>query len=135
MNSDPADRKLQRLFDASRAEDARGAPAFDEVVSSGRAAPRTAIRWTRLAAAAAAVVVLGVSLVLLHPRSAPQPVGYTQGQSPAADLKQWAAVSDWRASTDPLLSVSSLSWESRISAPTDSLINAVSGETATTSKN
>ncbi len=126
MNSEPADRKLQRLFDASRAEDASGAPDFEELLSSGPAAPRAAIRWKRLASAAAAVAVLAVSFALLHRRSAPEP---------AADLKQWEAVSAWRASTDSLLPVSNLSQAGRLNAPTDSLINAVSGETATTSKN
>lgn len=135
MNNDPTDRKLQRLFDGSRAEDARGAPAFDEVMSGSRIAPRTAIRWRRLAAAAAAIVVLGASLALFHQRSASEPADSAHGPGPAADLKQWAAVSAWRASTDSLLTVSSLPCGGWISTPTDSLINSVSGETDATSDN
>jgi hypothetical protein len=135
MNSDPSDRKLQQLFDGSRAEDARRAPAFDAVASGRRTAPRTAVRWKHLAAAAAAIVVFGASLTLFHRRSAPGPFDAAHGHGPAVDYKQWTAVSDWRASTDSLLTVSDSPWSRRIIMSTDSLINSVSGETDAISDN
>ena len=137
MNNDPADQKLRRLFEASRAEDALGAPAFDAVASLRRAAPRTTVRWGRMAAAA--IVVLGASLALLLRRTpvdsavAPKQWATLPAQrtpaEPTAELTQWEAVCAWRASTDSLLTISDLPVGSAITAPTDSLINSVSGET------
>ena len=155
MNNDMADQKLRRLFDGSRGEDARGMPAFDDLASGRRAAPRTAIRWGRVAAAAAVLLVLGAAVTLLgrggasmpttHPRQVAVSTTATTsglfdsayGQGTTTELTEWAAVSAWRASTDSLLTGSSLPGGSGITAPTDSLIysNSVSGETDTVSNN
>ena len=154
MNSGLNDPKLRRLFEASRAGDARRAPAFGDLASGRRAAPRTAIRWMRVAAAAAAIVVVGASLSLLHRPAVTAPLQSARDSVAAVDLNQWAACSEWAAPTDSLLATSDLPWGARlwgptdslltpstlpwggsISAPTDSLINAVSGETGSTSNN
>jgi hypothetical protein len=99
------DDKLQQSFQELRNEDAQHAPAFSRVVRSSPVQSFTA-PWLRLAAGAALLVALIVALM-----------GKRQ---PIVDTQQWAALSNWHATTDELLTVSGSPWGSTISTPTDS---------------
>ncbi len=39
------------------------------------------------------------------------------------ELRQWTAISDWKAPTDALLCIASAPWNGALAAPSDSLIN------------
>jgi hypothetical protein len=125
---DQNDNNLRQLFQQQRRADAQRAPAFDRVLRDARRArpvetPVAAALWLRLAAAAVVLAALGVSLTVTHARrretmAASAPVTTTQTQ-------QWAALSNWSAPTDGLLTMSSTAvWGSRITTPTDTLIES-----------
>lgn len=99
--------KLRQSFQALRAADAQNVPLFCRVVRTPR---RTVtVPWVRLAVGAAGLVALLLVVKLNHP--------------PATDTQQWAALSNWSATTDELLTVASTPWDSTLSTPTDSWIN------------
>jgi len=100
------DDKLRQCFQKLRTTDAQRVPAFSRVARAP--VPAVTIPWMRLAAGAALLMALIVVLTLKH--------------RPVTDVQQWAALSNWRATTDELLTVSSTPWDSTINTPTDSWI-------------
>jgi hypothetical protein len=100
------DDKLRQHFQELRTVDTQRAPAFSRVA---RVPVRSfTLPWWHLAIGLSAMVALIVTLTLKR--------------QPVADAQQWTALSNWRATTDELLTVSSAPWGSAISTPTDSLI-------------
>ena len=100
------DSKLRQHFQDLRAADAQQVPVFSRVA---RVPVRPfALPWLRLAAGAVVVVTLLMVLTIKH--------------RPVADTQQWAALSNWRATTDELLTVATTPWDSTVSTPTDSWI-------------
>ena len=101
MNKPPAtpdhpdlDRVLKHLFQELRTQDAREIPVFDRLVPLG-ATPIPDVRawpWVTLAAAAS-LLLLGVSLTVLRPIS-------PQHLDPAA---AWRQLSDWQPSSLELI--------------------------------
>jgi hypothetical protein len=69
--SDASDRDLRALFQAARAQDARSAPGFQNVLAGRRGVARRPVMAFRLAAALAAVVLL---VVLLSRLTTPRPL-------------------------------------------------------------
>ena len=127
MNADDTDRQLRKLYQELRSQDAPDVPAFPPMTRRRQPPRSSAVLWWRWAPAAALVIALGVLLaVLQHGRRSPA----------AADLQPWTALSNWRASTDELLTVSSTPWGSKITTPTDSWIEdgTVSDSTQTNKK-
>jgi hypothetical protein len=120
MNTDQTDSKLRHLFNEARNQDALRAPPFGPLVRVTVRARETMPRFTLLrfsvAASAAVLVILGVSLALF----------YTTTRQPAAVPEQWAALSNWRAPSDGLLNVSSMPWGGEIVTWSDSWIATTS---------
>jgi hypothetical protein len=115
MNADN-DNKLKDIFSGLRRQDAARVPSFNRVVRAATRArevePGFAFSWLRPAAAA---VVLMAAIFLLTTFQKHQ-------TTPAADTEQWAALTEWSASTDGLLTSSAAVWSSNISTVTDSWI-------------
>ena len=78
-------------------------PAFSRVAQTP--GPVFTVPWWRLAAGAALLVMLILALTI-H-------------RHPVTDTQQWVALSNWRATTDGLLTVSRMPLGSVISTPTD----------------
>lgn len=100
MNTDA---KLRQCFLELRSTDTQHTPAFSRVARAPR--PAVTLPWLRLAAGAAVLVTLIVALAVRR--------------HPVADPQQWAALSNWRATTDGLLTVTNSPLGSTISTPTD----------------
>ena len=75
--------------------------------------PGFALSWLRLAAGAAALVAAIFLLTTFQKHQT----------TPTVDVEQWAALTEWSASTDGLLASSSAVWGSKISTATDSWID------------
>ena len=103
MNTDD---KLRQSFQELRNADVPRVPAFSRVTRAP--VPAVTFPWWQLAASAAAVVTLIIALRLKHQF--------------VADTQQWAALSNWRATTDEFLIGPSTPWGSTLSTPTDSWI-------------
>ncbi|NQU09600.1 hypothetical protein HQ590_02325 [bacterium] len=119
MNTDETESELKQLFREQREQDARHRPAFQRLArpaeSDAPGRPGLTIPWLRLAAAAAVLVAVGVLL-----RPAPQ-----DRRIAADDWQQWAALSNWQAPTDSLLTVSTTPWGSTITTPSDSWTESI----------
>lgn len=102
------DHDLRQLFRQQREADTQRVPAFSRLTRVPAESPWS-VPWLRLATVAAAVVVLGVSVTMWR-RSA---------QPPAVNTESWAALSNWQAPTDALLTVSSAPWGSTMTTPSD----------------
>jgi len=102
MNTDA---KLRQHFQELRSADAHRVPAFSRVAR----APAVAFPWWRLAVGVAMLMTVAMPW-MIHRRQ------------PVANSQQWAAVSNWHATTDELLTVSSTPFGSTITTPTDSWI-------------
>ena len=101
MNTNGTESRLPQLFHELRDQDTHRAPSFERVLRD-RPAPVTTFAWPRVwlaGAVAAALVVTSVTVSLFHARS----------HRLAFNTQQWAALTDWRASTDVLLDLSSAS--------------------------
>ncbi len=133
--TDPHDNKLKQLFQEQRRADTQRAPAFDRVLRDAMRAwhaepPVFAVPWLRLAAVLLAM--LGVSLVVIHARRRETTVAVAP--PPAVDAQRWAALSDWSAPTDGLLTLSSTAvWGSKVTTPTDTLIESTNATDASQS--
>jgi hypothetical protein len=127
--TDQNDNKLRQLFQEQRRTDAQRAPAFDRVLRDARRVrpvetPVFPMVWLRLAAAALLLAALGVSLAVIHARRR-ETMPVTVAMPPAEDTQQWSALSNWSAPTDGLLTLSSTAvWGSKITTPTDTLIES-----------
>jgi hypothetical protein len=134
MNSDKIEEKIRGLFQEVKRHDLQHAPAFNDILnrkmSQGSGTKGIALPWIHIAAAAA-VIFLGVALFVFYcrqPESGLQsePVAGIQKETEPEVPDQWTAFSNWQASTDSLLTVSSTPWSSRISTPTDSWMDDMS---------
>jgi len=102
------DDKLRQNFQELRNADAQRVPAFSRVARVP--VPTFSMPWWRFALSAAVLVMVIFALMLKR--------------QPVPDTQPWAALSNWRATTDALLTVSSTPWGSTISTPTDSWIES-----------
>jgi hypothetical protein len=99
MNTNGTENNFRQLFHELRDQDAHRAPSFERVLRAPPA-PVITLAWPRVllaGAVAAALVVTGVTVSLYH----------AQPRQLAYDAQQWAALTDWRASTDALLDMAS----------------------------
>jgi cytoskeletal protein RodZ len=136
MGYDATERKLGRLFADARKADAEQAPSLAEIAGGRRVRPRIEVRWLRVSSAVAAVVLLVVWVSLSARKTPMQRVdAIPVAAASAVELKQWAALSNWTASTDTLLTLSSVSLGSSVATPTDSWISAGCSESGRTSTN
>lgn len=105
MNSDE---RLRQSFKDLREEDARRVPPFSRVAR----APRTSrsLPWFPLAAAAALIVALALGALILP----------KMHREPAVDPRQWAVLTEWRASTDDLLNLPDTPLGGPVTSRTDS---------------
>ena len=100
------DDKLRQHFQELRNADAQRVPAFHRVAR----VPVPTFAMPRWRFALGTAVLVTVIFVLMLKRQS------------VTDTQQWTALSNWRATTDELLTVSSTPWGSTISTPTDSWI-------------
>ncbi len=93
MNTNGTDNKFHQLFGELKSHDEQTAPAFGRLTRP--ASPVRSMPWPWLlpSAAAAALLVVGLSAGLFYARS----------HRLAFEEQQWAALSNWQASTDVLL--------------------------------
>ena len=126
MNGDDRDDELKQLFQELKRQDAQRGPSFAGMTRAPR--PAFVMAWGRLATMTAALVIVSVTLVMFHAR---------RTHTTEDNLQQWAALSNWQASTDGLLSVSNTPWAGTFTASSDSWIpttNPMSGTTESTEK-
>jgi hypothetical protein len=115
MNSDQNDRDLRQLFQDLKSRDSQRVPPFDALARTpNSAAVRWRVTWRRFRFAAAAVLLLVATLVFVM-----------RPDSLEAEMQQWAMLSQWTASTDALLDVSSTPWGSTVTTPSDSWLNTI----------
>jgi DnaJ-domain-containing protein 1 len=90
------DHTLKKLFDEARQQDASNMPGFQRVLRKQAASPKAspAFGWMPFALA----VALLVAAALLSFSIIPKNETHT-----AAEIEQWAAISDWTASSDTIL--------------------------------
>jgi len=114
MKPEVTEAKLRALFQKARALEAAGAPDFRRL-SRPEAAPGPArVAWLRPAVAlAAGVLCAGVIFFLILRKT----------RQPETELQQWTAISNWRAPTDELLTLSSMPWGCSVTTPTDAWID------------
>jgi anti-sigma-K factor RskA len=120
------EKKLKQLFSELKAQDSQRVPAFNSVtrVSLQSTSTRWTLQhWRRFAIAVAAVAVLIGVIVAASFREHTQPV--------EKEMFGWAALSDWEAPTDALLSVSEMPWDDTTTAPSDFPANDVSSDSTT----
>lgn len=118
MNIENSETELRRLFSELRGADARRAPPFNDIARgrpSAKSSPWHSFAWFRWALRASAIAILTAGIVLTAFRRREHRV--------EKEMRQWAALSTWEASTDALLSISSAPWGGALIAPSDSLIN------------
>ena len=111
MNPDDTEKKLRALFEDMRARDASASPSFDRLTRAP--ARREQVAWIRVAATAAAVGVCA-AMAVLGPRL----------RQAEEDTQDWAAFSNWEASTDVLLTMSTTPLGSTVSTATDAWIDS-----------
>ena len=125
MQTNEHEQELRELFDGLRREDAAQAPPFARLIRprhSEDAAPAFSFPWLRLLTGLSAAAAL--ALVLVSQRTA---------RKPSDNLTQWAALSNWRASTDSFLTASNSGWANTLNTTTDSwLENWSSSDSDTT---
>jgi hypothetical protein len=129
MNMEQTETKLKQLFSELKARDSQRVPPFNSVTRAlpqGASTRRTIPRWPQFALLGAAVVVLiaGVAVVSFR----------THTRSFEKEMHEWAALSDWEAPTDALLSVSEMPWDNTTTSPSDFPLNDDSSSDTTTEK-
>ncbi|MBI2441510.1 MAG: hypothetical protein HYV35_09080 [Lentisphaerae bacterium] len=106
MNTNEHDDRLRSLFQELKSQDLQAAPTFDRLWN---APPRRAqvhffTTGLRLAMAAAVLILA----------AAPLAVYQVKTRQAAAEARQWAALANWDAATDVLLTEASTPWEDRV---------------------
>lgn len=94
------DHTLKKLFDESRRQDARSVPGFQRVLRRQAVATKEspAFGWMPFAFAAALLVAAALLAFSILPKNETHT---------AAEIEQWAAMSDWTASSDAILAENS----------------------------
>jgi hypothetical protein len=118
MNTETSEPEFRRLFSELRDAEAQCAPSFNRVArgrpsaksSGGRSLPllRRALVMSSITLLAAGVARTASSL---------------RQHRVNRELRQWAAISEWKAPTDALLGIAGAPWHGAPAAPSDSLIN------------
>ena len=116
MFMEKTEKELRQLFRELRTWEQRRVPSFVASASASVSAPagsssRMSLRWFPLALGAIALVLAIASIALA--------ANQMRARSMQREMQQWAALSTWEASTDALLSVSSVPWGSSVTAPSD----------------
>jgi hypothetical protein len=90
------DHTLKKLFDEARRQDADNTPGFQRLLCKQAVATKDspALGWMPFALAAALLLVAALLAFSVLPKSEPHL---------AAEVEQWAAISDWTASSDAML--------------------------------
>ncbi|MCX7049213.1 MAG: hypothetical protein NTX50_27475 [Candidatus Sumerlaeota bacterium] len=115
MNPDNPETHLRRLFQEQRSADALRAPDYHVLAVARSPRMRLRIRWGSLTAAATmTAMILVVLLTVINGRL----------RQPADDMTDWAKFSQWKASTDALLSVPRAAWETQSQTLSDSSLPA-----------
>lgn len=108
MQNDKTDEQLKELFRDVKKHDEARVPSFGGLIHGRESASLPFLTWPRIIAAAALIMIcIGVGLTL---------VGKPRAEF---DVDQWAALSNWRAPTDGLLTLSGTSLGSSIDSPSD----------------
>ena len=114
MKIDMTDEKLKQLFSKMRLEDEASIPAFEKVVPRSLTAGRPFASAWRLAAATALIVMLGAGTVMFL---VSQP-----GSSPESAYENWSAMSNWKATTDNMLTLAGSKIDGTLTTATDALL-------------
>ncbi len=110
MNNDKTDNYLRQVFHEIRKRDEQRAPAFEVVLDEAERRGKAVSVFPRFKLAAiAALLVAGAFLVVFGPRD----------RQPQDETLAWAALTDWQASTDVLLTMSDTPWEDQLIMPSD----------------
>ena len=90
------DHTLKKLFDEARRQDADNTPSFQRVLRKQATAPQDspAFGWMPFALAVALLVAAALLAFSILPNSETHS---------AAEVEQWAAISEWTASSDAIL--------------------------------
>jgi DnaJ-domain-containing protein 1 len=90
------DHTLKKLFDEARQQDASNMPGFQRVLRKQEASPKAspAFGWMPFALAAALLVAAALLAFSVIPKNETHT---------AAEIEQWAVISDWTASSDTIL--------------------------------
>ncbi len=127
MNMEKTDKKLKQLFSELKAQDSQRVPPFNSVTRAplkSTSTRWTLQRWPRFAIAVAAVVLLIAGIAVASFRA--------HAHSIEREMLGWAALSDWEAPTDALLTASEMPWYNTATAPSDFPTNDdVSSDTTT----
>lgn len=110
MNTGQDDKKLRALFAELKYQELKRAPAFGSVLNAALRREEFPVFRPALIAAAAAVLVIAAGLAVYQ----------LKAHRSAGESQQWAALSNWQASTDVLLSAAGASpWENQVGASLD----------------
>lgn len=102
MNTEQDDQKLRSLFAELKREELKRVPAFGSILNMRR--EELPIFQPALIAAAAAVLVVVATGLAVYQLKAHRSAGESQ---------QWAALSNWQATTDVLLLATAMPWENQ----------------------
>jgi len=127
MNMEKTEKELRQLFSELKAQDSQRVPPFNSVTKlspQGTSSRWTLQHWPRFSLAVAAVVLLIASVAVASFRA--------HTHSFEKEMLGWAALSDWEAPTDALLTASEMPWVDTTALPSDFPTNdAVSSDTTT----
>ena len=114
------DEKLKQLFGKRRIEDEVNRPAFEQVVPKSVTVIRPYSPVWRLAAAMVLIIMLGTGTAIFLV-SQPQ-----SGNSSESTYESWSALSNWKATTDNMLSIAGSKIDGTLTTATDALLEGSS---------
>ena len=114
MKIDMTDEKLKQIFSKMRIEDEAGSPAFEQVVPRSLTAVRPFASAWRLVAAIALIILLGAGTAMFL---VSQP-----SSSPESAYENWSAMSNWKATTDNMLTLAGSRIDGTLTTATDALL-------------
>ena len=118
------DHTLKKLFDEARRQDADNTPGFQRVLRK-QIAPTTdstSTGWMLFAFAAALFVAAALIAFSVLPKNEPHTT---------AEVEQWAAISDWTASSDAILAENSAVIGFSLSTSSDMLFESLPSSSTT----
>ncbi|MFA6294377.1 MAG: hypothetical protein WC637_21485 [Victivallales bacterium] len=121
MKIEMTDEKVKHLFRKMRLEDESGCPAFEKLALKYGPATRIHSPAWRLAAAMALIIMLGAGTAVFLV-SQPQ-----SGNSSESTYESWAALSNWKATTDNMLGIAGAQIDGTLTTATDALLGEVHG--------
>lgn len=110
------DEKMKHLFRKMRIEDEAGKPSFEQMVPESALVTRPYSPVWRLAAAMVLIIMLGVGtaiFIISQPQS---------GNPSESTYESWSALSNWKATTDNMLTFSGSKIEGTLTTTTDTLL-------------